>query len=263
MDKKEKINFLKELIEFAATRLEHINNEISSLRNPYKHVFFQIVFAMNQYFESLILSLETCNIVAAKLIFRSLVESFINIAYIMKEDSQKRSAIFILDDYKIQRININTIKGLLKNESSETKIFSRLSTIEKCDKQLERIENDKKDKLDILKNDFGIEIEESELKIPSIEVRANKAGVKDIYNILYRQLCWPTHLDSSGLKDLIKGDDNKYIIPPIDIEEESNKIIAVSYIIYLKTIEDLLKEFDLYVEEDFKAMEDTSKIINM
>jgi len=261
MDKKEKINSLKELMEFATAKLKYINNEISSLRNPYKNVFFQIVFAVNHYFESLVLSLETCNIVAAKLIFRSLVESFINIAYIMKEDSQKRSMIFILNDYKTQRININTIKGLLNNRTTEEKFFSRLSTIEECDKELERIENDKKDKLDILKNDFGIEIEESELRIP-IEVRANKAGVKDIYNILYRQLCWPSHLDASGLKDLIKDDDNKYIINNIDIEEESNKIIAVSYIMYLKIIEDLLKEFNLYIEEDFETLEKNSKRMN-
>ena len=69
-------------------------------------------------------------------------------------------------------------------------------------------------------------------------------------------------MDSSGLKVLIKGDDNKYVIPPIDIEEETNKIIPVAYIIYLKTIEDLLREFDLYVEEDFKAMEDILKELN-
>lgn len=68
-------------------------------------------------------------------------------------------------------------------------------------------------------------------------------------------------MNSSGLKKLIKFDNNKYIIVPINIEEETKKIIPIAYDIYLLTIEDLLKKFNLYIAEDFKKMEDISERI--
>lgn len=255
---KEKINFLKALPEYADGRLEQINKKIDSSNNLQLHVILQIGIAMNQYFKSLVLLLETSNIIAANVLFRSLIETFINIEYIMQDNTQKRSVAFLFEDFKTKRINIETIKNLILNKSSEAEFIPELSTIEKCNTQLKKIENDKKNILSNLKNDFGIEIEESELIIPIIEQRANLANLKDIYNILYRQLCWLTHLNSSGLKKLIKFDD-KYIVVPLDIEQEVRNIIPVAYDIYLLTIEDIMRKFNLYIEEDFKAMEAISK----
>jgi hypothetical protein len=76
---------------------------------------------------------------------------------------------------------------------------------------------------------------------------------------LYRQLCWTTHLNSTGLKQLIKYENDKYIIAPQDIEGETKKIIPITYSIQLKTVEDIMKKFNLYIEEDFKAMENILK----
>jgi len=42
------------------------------------------------------------------------------------------------------------------------------------------------------------------------------------------------------------------------LEEETKNIIPVAYDIYLLTIEDIMKKFNLYIEEDFKAMEEIS-----
>jgi len=122
-----------------------------------------------------------------------------------------------------------------------------------------KIKNERIDTLSTLKKDFGIKIEETELNFGKIEQRAKKAGLKDIYNILYRQLCLVAHLSSSGLKNLIKCDNNKYIIIPKDIKQETKKIIPIVYDISLLTIEDLLRKFNLYIEKDFKAMETISE----
>jgi hypothetical protein len=256
---KEKINFLNALPSYADGRLAQINDKIDNSNNIQLHIILQIGIAMNLYFKSLVESLETNNIIAANVLFRSLVEAFINIEYIMIDDTQKRSAIFRLEDFKTQRINVETIKGLIKNKQSKANLNPELSTKKQCNEQLKKIENSEKSILSTLKDDFGIEIEESEKIIPPVEQRAIQAGLKDMYNILYRQLCWVTHLTSSGLKQLIIFENNKYIIAPIDIEEEIKKIIPIAYGIHLLTIEDIMKKFDLYIEKDFKAMEDISK----
>jgi len=256
---KEKINFLKALPLYADGRLAQINSKIDNSNNLELHTILQIGIAMNLYFKSLIELLETNNIIAANILFRSLVELFINIEYIMKEDQQKRSAIFALDDFKTQRINVDIIKGLIKNKQNKANLISELSTKKQCNEQLKKIENSEKSILSTLKDDYGVEIKELEKIIPPVEQRAIKAGLKDIYNILYRQLCWVTHLTASGLKQLIKFENNKYIIAPTDAEEEIKKIIPIAYGIHLLTIEDIMKKFDLYIEEDFKEMEDISK----
>jgi len=192
-----------------------------------------------------------------------LIESFINIEYIIKDDSKKRSVAFIFEDFKTQKRNIETIKDLIKNKKGEAELFPQLSTIEECNAQLKKIKNDEKNILFNLKNDFGIEIDKKELRIPSIEQRANIANLKDLYNVLYRQLCLYTHLSSSSLKRIIKFDNNKYKVIPIDIEEETNRIVPIAYDIYLLTIEDIFKKFNLYVEEDFKTMENISKMLKI
>lgn len=256
---KEKINFLKALSIYADGRLAQINNKIDNSNSLLLNTILQIGIAMNIYFKSLVETLETNNIIAANILFRSLVESFINIEYIMKDDTQKRSVIYNLEDFKTQKKNIEIIKGLIKDKPSEANLFPELSTIKKCNEQLKIIENSEKSILSTLKDDYSIEIKESERIIPPVEQRAIKAGLKNMYNILYRQLCWGTHLTSSGLKQLIIFENNKYIIATTDIEEEIKKIIPVAYDIHLLTIKDLMKKFDLYIEKDFKAMEDISK----
>jgi len=256
---KEKINFLKSLPEYADSRLAQINSKIDNSQDLELHTILQIGIAMNIYFKSLIKSLETKNIIAANILLRSIVESFINIEYIMKEDQQKRSAIFSLEDFKNRKINLETIKELLRAKLNDARITLELSSKKKCNEQLKKIKSEEDNILSILKNDYRIVIEESEKRIPSVEQRAINAGLKNIYDILYRQLCWTTHLNSTGLKQLIKYENDKYIIAPQDIEEETKKIIPIAYSIQLKTIEDIMKKFNLYIEEDFKAMENILK----
>jgi len=258
---REKINYLKSLPEYATGRLEQINKKINNTDNIQLHVILQIGIAVNHYFKSLIASLETQNINASNILFRSFIESVINVEYIMRDDSQKRSVAFIFEDFKIRKINVETIKNLIRNKKADSQLNPRLSTIKKCNEQLKKIKNDEKNILTNLKNNFGIEIEEEDLIIPPVEQRANLAKLKDLYDILYRQLCQLTHLSSSGLKTLIEFNNNKYKIVPIDIEEETKRIIPIAYDIYLLTIENILKKFGLYVKEDFIVMEDISKKI--
>ena len=171
---KEKINFLKSLPEYADSRLAQINSKIDNSQDLELHTILQIGIAMNIYFKSLIKSLETKNIIAANILLRSIVESFINIEYIMKEDQQKRSAIFSLEDFKNRKINLETIKELLRAKLNDARITLELSSKKKCNEQLK-------------------------------------------------------------------------------------KIIPIAYSIQLKTIEDIMKKFNLYIEEDFKAMENILK----
>ena len=137
---KEKINFLKAISEYTSGRLEQINNKIDNSNNLQLHVILQIGIAMNHYLKSLVASLETCNIIAANVLFRSLIESFINIEYIMQDDTQKRSVAFVFKDFKTQKINRENIKDLIVNKQGEAELIPELSTIEKCDEQIKKID---------------------------------------------------------------------------------------------------------------------------
>lgn len=261
LDLNEKINYLRSAAEYADMRLKQINEKIGSINNLQLHIILQIGMAINHYYKSLIATLETSNIIAANILFRTLIESFINIEYIMQDDTQKRAIAFMLEDFKIQRRNIETIRDLIIVKPSEASLIPKLSTVEECEEQLMKINKEIDDVLYKLKTDYNIDIDNSDLKIPSIENRADAVNLADIYNILYRQLCWITHLNSSGLKGLLQFNDDKnsYVLAPLAIKNEINKIIPVAYDVHLIIMKDLLKKFDLYVQEDFKAMEDISE----
>jgi hypothetical protein len=252
---KEKINSLKALQEYNSVRLEQLNDKIHHPCNLQHHVILQLGIAMNHYVKSLIEALETFNIIAANLVLRSIVEAFINNEYIMQDDTQKRVAAFILDDYRIRKIKLENIKNLISNNTEAAELIPGLSTIERCDKQLKKIQNDEIKELSYLNKKYEIEIDISELTFLNIEQRSKIAKLKDNYYALYRKVCPVTHLNSSGLKKLIKFDSNKYSIITLDKKSEIENIIPIIYDISLLTMKNILKRFDLYIEEDFKEME--------
>jgi hypothetical protein len=241
LNTEEKLRFLKALSKYADNRLLiQINNRINESYDLELYIILHIGIAMNLYFKSLIETLKNKNILAAYMVFRNLVESFINLQYIMKEEQQKRSAIFALDDFKTQKIDLETIKELLKKDLGKSSLDSRLSSEENCNKQLKKIKNEEKNVLSKLKKYYGIEIKKSDKNIPSYYDRAKNTGLIDMYNVVYRRLCRITHLSPSGLKELTKFENNKYVIKAIDTEKEIEIIIPEAYRIYLLTRKNLI-----------------------
>jgi hypothetical protein len=256
----EKLRYLETLSEYADARLLiQINNRINETNDLELFTILHIGITMNLYFKSLIETLKNKNILSAFMVFRSLVESFINLRYIMKEEQQKRSAVFALDDFKTQIKNVKTFKRLLKKGSNKEDFDSRLGSEEKCDEKLKEIEDEEKFILYRLKEYYGIEIKKSDKKIPKLYDRAINSGLQDMYEILYRRLCWITHLTPSGLKELTNFENNKYVIKEINIETETKMIIPEAYKIYLQTIKSIMEKFYLNIKQDFKIMEEIAK----
>jgi len=259
LNTKEKINFLKALPEYSEIRLNQINNKINSTNDLQLHIILQIGIAMNHYVKSLVTSLETANILAANVLFRSMVESFINIEYIMQDESPLRSIAYLFLDFKTQQINIETFKELIEKDPNQANLIPELSTIEKCNEQLNKLEHEKSIILKTLKTDFKIEVNSEDLNFLTLEQRANKINLRNLYNVLYRYLCGISHMSASGLKELIKFENDRYLIATIDTEEEIHKILTIAYDIYLLSIKDLFMKFDIYIEKDFKIMEEISE----
>jgi len=260
MNKKneEAFNYLDSLIEYANGRLSQINNKINDSNNVKLHIILQLGLVMNYYVKNIRIALDN-NILAANVLLRSLVEGFINIEYIMQEDSPVRAIAYLFQDFKTREKNVKTYKEIIKKNPSKSNIIPDLSSPKKCDEFLEKLSDEKKSILSTLNKDFGIKINKEDLKFLNIYNRAVRTNLESVYKILYPYLSGISHMSASGLKDLIIFDDNKYLIAPKDDDEETGKILETTFRIYLVSIEDLFKEFNLYIEEDFKHLRNISE----
>lgn len=256
---KELLNYLDSLIEYASGRLSQINNKINGTNNIKLHTILQLGLAMNYYVKNIRISLESDNILAGNVLLRSLIEGFINIEYIMQDNTPLRAIAYLFQDFKTREKNVNTYKEIIEEDSSKSNIIPELSTPEKCDKYKLKLEDEKKNIINILKNDHNIEVKNEDLNFFTLSDRADRANLRGLYKILYPYLCGLSHMSMSGLKDLMTFESGKYLFKKKDNDIELNKILGTAFRIYLVSIEDLFKEFNIYIEEDFIHLREITK----
>lgn len=251
---KELLNYLDSLIKYANGRLNQINERIIGDGNIRSNIIFQIGFAMNYYIKNIKIVLENGNILAGNVLLRSLVEGFINLEYIIQDEKPIRGMAYLFQDFKTREKNVKTYKEIIEEDPSKSNIISELSTTKKCDNFLGKLENEKNSLIESLRSDYDIEISEEDLNFFNLYERAEKTNLRGLYKILYPYLCSLSHMNASGLKDLINIENDRYIFIEKDNNIELKKVIETSFRIYLTSIEDLFKEFGIFVEKDFKHL---------
>ena len=253
---KELLNWFTTLVEFAFSILIKISKKLNLTHTITLHTIFSINIAMNNYANGIKILMEKDDVLSADILLRTLIEGFINIFYISAGKSSTRAISYILEDYNTRKKNVETIKELIKNGEIVDNFFPELSTPEQCDEYIKKLEDEKSEKLLNLKENLQINIIDEELIFPrKIYKRAEKANLQSVYKILYPYLSNLTHVSSSGLKDFIKIVDDKYIIDIKNSETEKMRLLDTAYRIYLKTIEELYKQFNIS-ENSLKGFKD-------
>lgn len=253
---KELLNWFDTLVEFAFSILIKISKKINFTHNIILHTILSINIAMNNHAKGIKILIEKDDVLSANVLLRTLIEAFINIFYILADNSTIRAISYILEDYKTRKKNVKTIKELIKNGEIVDNFFPGLSTPEQCDEYIKELEDEKNKNLSNLKENLQININDKELIFPrEVYKRAEKANLQSVYKILYPYLSNLTHVSSSGLKDFIKIVDDKYIIDIKNSETEKMRLLDTAYRIYLKTIEELYKQFNIS-ENSLKGFKD-------
>ena len=253
---KELLNWFSVLVDVAFSTLVKISKKLNITHNIILHTIFSINIVMNKYAKGIKSLMEKGDVLSADILLRTLIEGFINIFYILADNSSIRAISYILEDYKTREKNVKTIKELIKNGEIVGNFFPLLSTPEKCDEYIKKLEDEKNKNLLNLKENLQINLNDKELIFPrKVYDRAEKAHLQSIYKIPYPYLSNLTHINSSGLKDFIKIVDNKYIIDIKNSETEKMVLLDTAYRIYLKTTEELYNQFNIN-ENNIKRFKD-------
>ena len=243
---KELLNWFATLVDVVFSTLVKISKRLNITHNIILHTIFSINIAMNNYAKGIKFLMEKDDVLSADVLLRTLIEGFINIFYISADNSSIRAISYILEDYRTREKNVKTIKELIKNGEIVDNFFPELSTPEQCDEYIKKLEDKKNKNLLNLKANLQININDKELIFPrNLYERADKANLQSVYKILYPYLSNLIHVSSSGLKDFIKIVDDKYIIDIKNSETEKIRLLDTAYRIYLKTIEELYKQFNI------------------
>lgn len=140
---KELLNYLDSLIKYASGKFSQINNKIDETNNIKLDIILQLGLAINYYIENIKISIENGNILAGNVLLRSLVEGFINIEYIMQDDTPLRAIAYSFQDFQTREKNVKTYKEIINEDSSKSNILPDLSTPEKCDEYILKLEDEK------------------------------------------------------------------------------------------------------------------------
>ena len=114
-ENRELLNWLEELTKFADYKLSQINNDIKNTDDIKLNTIFTLSFAMNYYVINIKDLLKTNLVLPANILLRSLMEGFINIEYIINEDSELRAAAYVFEDFESRKKNLNNYKNLISS----------------------------------------------------------------------------------------------------------------------------------------------------
>ena len=207
---------------------------------------------------------------AAEVIYRSLVENYINLNFIYSERVRKRAVIFMA--YSIQDKNdfAEKFKKLMLKYPKWNLEFDRMKNPKDWDKFIgenqKMIDNgEKKYKVSIPK------------KIPDLCTRAithdtplkkinklNKANSLELYYVhYYKFFSQVSHLTMPGLERFYEIDGTGKRTLDIDGKPDSiGRLISITYTIYLAFLKFTLKKFGIYSKGEFRKFDIFQKSIS-
>lgn len=203
----------------------------------------------------------------AIVILRSIVESFINTAYILTHNSDKRAVLFVMEDSYYRNGLANEIINFLnKHPQFENGRFNRKTlnegitkTSEEIDFYKKRFKLNFKNKRDFESNYHSKLIERAK----AVDRRIKNPNFEHTYILVYRYFSEYGHLSMRGLDHFIKKDivnGNHEIMAGQD--NEVDHIISMTYTMYLFFLSQLkkrkmlsskfpLQKFDGYWKSEF------------
>ena len=266
MDKYRNYSFKKlldDLINFSEIKFILMEKMLIENGNLLLENIFIITIGIYAYIKGIKCLAMNNNVAAGNVLLRSIFEGLINIKYITQDESQLRAVSFELNDFKKQK---KFVQDIIENYDNLKSFVEKteLSDISSCKIKLEEIDDRRKEYLDIYEKNFAIKIEDND-QIQweeKIWKKAPSVGLFSEYKSIYPYLCSFAHLDATGLKTFFQLGDKTYDINIEKGKDDVESLLGITCAFYLKTLNEVLKKFNLFTEEEFKPFEKTFKVLN-
>lgn len=241
-DNLKKLEVLAEMINTGSDEfLSEIELDKLSLKQELLYINFAVV---NSYSEAIFKLCSDLRPFPANVLLRSIIESFINTAYILTHNSDKRALLFSLDDsYYRKGLGNEIITFLKKYPKFQKENFN----IEIFEQGLNKIDEE----IEMYKSKFGLVFsnkKEFERAYPSLIERAKavdrrigKPNFEHTYILVYRYLSEFGHLSMRGLDHFIKRDSGGNHEILASQHSDVDPVISMTYTIYLFFLDQLKK----------------------
>lgn len=247
----EKLVALKKLIDYGAGKLT--NTSINRSKLSAKQDILLLTFApVNSYAESIVVLCESFRPDAAKVILRTLVEVYINIAYLLSHNSNNRIWKFIVEEsfYSFglmdQAINFYNKYPKLRPKKPEYKTSALIKLRDIPEKKLQSYAQKLKLKLSSKKNFKKDNPEVFDLLKRALALdRKNKKGTFEYwYLMVYRYFSEYTHLSLKGITHFFRPKSYGFDVDIGQSKKDIGIIIVTTYHVYLFFLEKL-KQYEL------------------
>lgn len=245
---------------------------------PKKYILFCTMIAVQSYSEAILKLMKPDNIYskAAEILMRSLVEAYINLNYVYSDRTKKNAMLFILESEN-DKIDFAKKHQTLWKKYPKWKLeFGTIKKIEDWNKffqdkhqLLKKIEKKYDQPLSKLPNilDRAIAFDKQykqNKKLPQniILKRLERKSLEKYYILYYKYFSQIAHLTMPGLEQFIRIDQNGKTWIYIDGETvDIERIVPITFIIYMAILAHFLKQFKLYDKSTFEKFKKMSKIM--
>ncbi len=262
------VNQFGEILKFGSTLLSSTELNFTKVRFK-KQLLFLVLCAAQSYSESIfkLLRNEPYFDKASEVLFRSLVETFININYIYSGRTQRNAFIFIIDSVQEQIDFAEKHRSFWNKYPKWNLTFGHIKSPSDWDQFI----NEKEVEIQKISKRYKYKIPK---QIPDIRGRAiifdehlkkkknlsERKSLEKYYVLYYKFFSQIAHLNSSGLNRFFVTDANgQQRLMTDGSPDEVERIVSITYQIYFVLLRFFAKEYKLYKKEDFLQFEKFSK----
>lgn len=252
---------LEELLSFGAEKLSKIHTtSITVLR---LHLLMEMVGAVHNYSEAIVLLIRGGKKEAAIVILRSLVETLINVQYVLSDSSEIHAAEFVLDDEYDRKRFMTKLKAFAENNPKyQNLVQSYMSQQSPDDFITERAntiaqeESKQKRKIKLPKRlEERAKVADTAIGNPSLEF---------MYLTIYWYFSTYAHLTARGLNNFIDQTDNRNTFIIGTNTRDIRNLLISTFAVYLGFLGEANKYFGLPSNEELKDFEDYfSSLVNV
>lgn len=264
------VNQFGEILKFGSTLLSSTELNFTKVRFK-KQLLFPVLCASQSYSESIfkLLRNEPYFDKASEVLFRSLVETFININYIYSGRTQRNAFIFIIDSVQEQIDFAEKHRSFWNKYPKWHLTFGHIKSPSDWDQFI----NEKEAEIQKISKRYKYKIPK---QIPDIRGRAiifdeylkkkntlsERKSLEKYYVLYYKFFSQIAHLNSSGLnRFFVTNANGQQQLMTDGSPDDVERIISITYQIYFVLLRFFAKEYKLYKNEDFVKFEQFSKSI--
>lgn len=261
----------KKLLLFGYNKISTIELDLKKVRVR-KEVLYFMMGAMQSYSESILKIAGSIPIYekSAEVLLRSQIELLLNIRYIYSKRSEENARLF-LSDLLLESVDFAKRHRRLWNKYPKWNlVFGSIKKACDWDKFIMKNLHD----LKLYRQKYG---DKDVGKMPSLydriiaidkhlkslgKLKENNSAEK-YYTYYYKYFSQTTHLSMSGLQRFMRGT-GPNTEPFLDIDskpEDAERVLTVSYQVYLTVVRIFLQIFDCYEGKEFKPFLQYSKKI--